>query len=493
MHKNTARGLGKILIEAGLITEGQLKEAIKSCHEGKSLNAALVDCGFVSEIDIAHALAKQMQLSSLDITNFQIDQNACSTTSEEMARRYMVLPIGFEDDKLIVAMSDPTNVFAIDDLRIVTGREIKPVVVAESDLLSAIKRYCKIDKVVEEYVESVVVEEEVGIKEGDVQDAPIIKLVQSVIIQSVNERASDIHIEPEEDDFRIRFRIDGVLHEIMRFPKRFQGAVLSRLKIMANMDIAEHRKPQDGRFSLSVQQNPVDFRVACLPTVYGEKIVLRLLRRESTVLELSDLGFSPEILKRFSSSFTKPYGAILVTGPTGSGKSTTLYATLNILNSVEKNIITVEDPVEYRLEGLSQIQINPKAGLTFASGLRSILRNDPDIIMVGEIRDKETALIAVESALTGHLVLSTLHTNDAPSAITRLTEMGIEPFLTASAVDCVLAQRLVRKLCPKCKEAYKPSPEIRKEFGISLEEDITFYRAKGCNKCNNTGYKGRIG
>ena len=496
MSKAT-RGLGKILIDTGLITEEQLKEAISSCQDHKSLSAALVDCGFVSEVDIAHALAGQMHLPFIDMSNFQVDQNACSTISEEIAIRYMVLPVKFEEDKLVVAMADPANVFAIDDLRIVTGHEIKPVVVVESDLLIAIKQYCRVDGVVEAYVESAVLEEKQDIKafvkEGESQEAPIVKLVQSIIIQSVNDRASDVHVEPEEDDFRVRFRIDGVLHETMRLPKRFQGAMLSRLKIMASMDIAEHRKPQDGRFSLTVQKKPIDFRVACLPTVYGEKIVLRLLRRESTLMRLKDLGFLPKTLKRFESSFTKPYGAILVTGPTGSGKSTTLYATLNVLNSNEKNIITVEDPVEYRLDGLNQVQINPRAGLTFASGLRSILRHDPDIIMVGEIRDHETALIAIESALTGHLVLSTLHTNDAPSAITRLTEMGIEPFLISSAVDCVLAQRLARKLCPKCKEAYEPSPEIRKEFGLPLDKDITLYRAKGCNKCNNTGYRGRIG
>ncbi|HDP69363.1 MAG TPA: type II secretion system protein GspE, partial [Actinobacteria bacterium] len=419
MAKSTKR-LGKILLDSGLISEEQLKEAISCCEDGKSLTRALVESGFVSEVNIARVLAEQMNLPFVDLAHFKIDPNACAAVSEEMARRYMVLPIKFELDKLIVAMADPANIFAVDDLRIVTGYEIKSVVVIESDLLVAIERFCRMDRVVDEYVESAVTEKERKIETlteaAGAQEAPIVKFVQSVILKAVADRASDIHIEPEDDDFRVRFRIDGVLHEVMRSPKRTQGPVLSRLKIMAGMDIAEHRKPQDGRFGLSVRKNPIDFRVASLPTVYGEKIVLRLLKRENVLIELGELGFLPKTLERFKSSFTKPYGMILVTGPTGSGKSTTLYATLNVLNSPEKNIITVEDPVEYRLDGVSQTQINPKAGLTFAGGLRSILRNDPDIIMVGEIRDRETALIAIESALTGHLVLSTLHTNDASSA-----------------------------------------------------------------------------
>ena len=496
MAQSTKR-LGKMLIDAGLITEEQLKKAISSCQGGKSLTRSLVDCGFISDVDVARTLAEKMHLPFIDIGNFEVDPIACATISEEMARRYMVLPVKFEKDKLVVAMADPANIFAIDDLRIVTAYEISPAVAVESDLLDAIERYCRIDKVVEEYVESAITEEgrevEIFSETAEAQETPIVKLVQSIITQAAASRASDIHVEPEEDDFRVRLRIDGVLHEVMSSPKRLQGPVISRLKIMAGMDIAEHRKPQDGRFGLSVRKNPIDFRVASLPTVYGEKIVLRLLRKESILIKLEDLGFLPGTLERFKNSFTKPYGAILVTGPTGSGKSTTLYATLNVLNSPEKNIITVEDPVEYRLRGINQIQINPRAGLTFASGLRSILRCDPDTIMVGEIRDKETASIAIESALTGHLVLSTLHTNDAPSAVTRLTEMGIEPFLTSSAVDCVVAQRLARKLCSHCKEAYKPSSEIKKELNLSPDEDITLYRAKGCNKCNDTGYRGRIG
>jgi len=329
------------------------------------------------------------------------------------------------------------------------------------------------------------------------EEAPIVKLVNSVIAQAVDDAASDIHFEPQAKELVARFRIDGVLHEIMSIPRRMQNGVISRLKIMADLDIAERRVPQDGRIGLIVGGKPIDMRVATLPTVYGEKIVMRLLDKSNVMLRLEDLGFSQKALKRFQRSFTKPYGAILVTGPTGSGKSTTLYAALNILNSPEKNIITVEDPVEYRLTGINQVQVNMKAGMTFAAALRSILRCDPDIVMIGEIRDRETAQIAVESALTGHLVLSTLHTNDAPGALSRLTEMGIEPFLTSSAVDCVLAQRLARRLCKECREPYTATREMLRKNDFPPEvvdrDDVVLYRPKGCARCNGTGYKGRLG
>ena len=321
--------------------------------------------------------------------------------------------------------------------------------------------------------------------------------MNSVIAQSVDDSASDIHFEPQAKELVVRFRVDGVLHEIMSIPRRMQSGVLSRLKIMADLDIAERRVPQDGRIGLMVGGKPIDMRVATLPTVYGEKVVMRLLDKSNVMLDLEDLGFAEKALKRFQKSFSKPYGAILVTGPTGSGKSTTLYAALNILNSSEKNIITVEDPVEYRLTGINQVQVNTRAGMTFAAALRSILRCDPDIVMIGEIRDRETAMIAVESALTGHLVLSTLHTNDAPGALSRLTEMGIEPFLTSSAVDAVLAQRLARRLCSSCKEPFTPTREMLRKNDFPPEvcdrDDVVLYRAKGCSRCNNTGYKGRLG
>ena len=482
-----------ILLNERIINEEQLDKAKTEKEEsGKSLARILIDQGFVDEETLMSVFAKKRGMPFVELSNYPVDISTVAMVPEGLARRYLILPIGFDKNgELIVAVTDPDNVFALDDIRILTGCEIKPVITTESDLLMAIKRYYKMEEI--SGIGDEAEEEELsGVREV-AEEAPITKLVNLVLARAVGDRASDVHIEPQEKDIRVRFRIDGVLHEFMRSPKRVQAAILSRLKIMANMDIAEQRKPQDGRTTLIIDNKVVDFRVATLPTVYGERVVLRILKKEGILIELEKLGFLSKTLKRFESSFTKPYGAILVTGPTGSGKSTTLYATLNVLNSNEKNIITVEDPVEYRLDGLNQVQINPRAGLTFASGLRSILRHDPDIIMVGEIRDHETALIAIESALTGHLVLSTLHTNDAPSAITRLTEMGIEPFLISSAVDCVLAQRLARKLCPKCKEAYEPSPEIRKEFGLPLDKDITLYRAKGCNKCNNTGYRGRIG
>jgi type IV pilus assembly protein PilB len=395
-------------------------------------------------------------------------------------------------------MSDPANVFALDDIRTITGLEIKPVVSTRSDITNAITRFHRLEESASDIVGAAATEseelEDLAKTKELVEDAPIIKLVNLLITQAVNERASDIHIEPHERDVRIRYRIDGVLHEVMRSPKSIQSGVISRLKIMSDINIAERRIPQDGRVGLVVGGRAIDLRVATLPTVYGEKVVIRILDKSSVLLNLQDLGFSEHNFTRYESSFRKPYGMILVTGPTGSGKSTTLYATLNIINTPERNIITVEDPVEYRLPGVNQIQINPKAGLTFASALRSILRSDPDVVLIGEIRDRETAQIAVEAALTGHLVLSTLHTNDAPSAISRLLEMGIEPFLVSSAIDGVLAQRLLRVLCERCKELYAPTEEALIEAGIPLNPDGTapkLYRPVGCQHCGKTGYRGR--
>ena len=396
-------------------------------------------------------------------------------------------------------MADPANVFAIDDIRSMTGREVKPVVATKADLLAAIDRYHRADGDLDELTMSLDAraddEQDLSGMREVVDDAPIVRFVNLLITQAIQDRASDIHIEPGERELRVRFRIDGVLHEVMHSPKTIQAGVISRLKIMSDIDIAERRIPQDGR--LSVQQNgkKIDLRVATLPTVWGEKVVMRILDNSTAMLKLSDLGFADGNYVRWEQSFTKPYGMLLVTGPTGSGKSTTLYSTLNIVNKPEVNVITVEDPVEYRLAGINQVQANAKAGLTFAAALRSILRSDPDIILLGEIRDHETAQIAIEAALTGHLVLSTLHTNDAPSAINRLIEMGIEPFLVGSALDCVLAQRLARRLCPKCKEAYQPSRDslVANRFPWPEEVEVpTLYRAVGCGACSKTGYKGRL-
>lgn len=491
---STAEKLGQRLVKAKIITEKQLADALEVHRAaGQPIGKVLIDLGYASQGQILAVLAQQMKIPYIDFETQKVNPNAITAAPEELARRYTVIPVDIEEDKLLVAMADPRNVLAIDDLRIVTGYEIKVAIATREDILAAIDEYYK--EHVEEDLTTIDSGEDLDQLQEISEDAPIVKLVNLIVTRAVNDRASDIHIEPQEKDMRVRYRIDGVLHEVMRSPKQIQAAVLSRLKIMASMDIAETRKPQDGHCGLSVSGRAVDFRVATLPTVYGERVVLRILEKESIMLNLDDLGFLPDSLSKFKSAYTQPYGAILVTGPTGSGKSTTLYATLNVLNTQAKNIVTIEDPVEYRLPGINQVQINSRAGLTFGRGLRAILRTSPDIVMVGEIRDHETASIAVEAALTGHLVLSTLHTNDAPGAIARLTEMGIEPFLISSAIDCVQAQRLARRLCKGCKEAYKPSRQslLDIDFPLDGDEIPTFYRPKGCAKCNGTGYKGRCG
>jgi type IV pilus assembly protein PilB len=492
--------LGDILLESGLVSVDQLTSAIDEQQRlGRSLGRVLVDLGMVTESQLVAALAQQIGLAFVDLTEYPVDGSAVGSISAAVAKRHAALPIGYEDGRLLVAMADPANVFAVDDIRSITGREVRPVVATKADLLAAIDRFHRSDGYLDELTTSIDVTEE---DENDlskvkeiVDDAPIVKFVNLLITQAISDRASDIHIEPEERDLRVRFRIDGVLHEMMRSPKSIQAGVISRLKIMSDMDIAERRVPQDGRLSVQTNGRKIDLRVATLPTVWGEKIVMRILDNSTAMLKLSDLGFADANYGRWQESFTKPYGMLLVTGPTGSGKSTTLYSTLNIVNKPEVNVITVEDPVEYRLPGINQVQANPKAGLTFARALRSILRSDPDIVLLGEIRDHETAQIAIEAALTGHLVLSTLHTNDAPSAVNRLIEMGIEPFLVGSALDCVLAQRLARRLCSKCKEPYEPTREslVASRWPWSEDEALpTLYRAVGCSACSKTGYKGRL-
>ncbi len=490
--------LDEILLAEDVIGPEELELArAEQARTGHSLGRALLELGLVTESGLVSALAKQIGLPFVDLGEIQIDPIASSVISEGLCRRYLAIPIAFEDGKIVVAMSDPANVFAIDDIRTITGMEVKAVVATKSDIQNALAGMRRMDESVADVAAEAAAEEtdadELANMRDLVEEAPIVKLVNMLITQAVNERASDIHIEPQEKDIRIRNRIDGVLHEVMRSPKSIQAGVISRLKIMSDINIAERRIPQDGRVGLVVGGKAIDLRVATLPTVNGEKVVVRILDKSSVLMKLQDLGFSDDNFSRFQSSFLKPYGMILVTGPTGSGKSTTLYATLNILNDVDRNIITVEDPVEYRLAGVNQIQVNPKAGLTFASALRSILRSDPDIVLIGEIRDRETAQIAVEAALTGHLVLSTLHTNDAPSAISRLNEMGIEPFLVSSAVDCVLAQRLVRILCERCKEPYLPTEEALLEAKIPVAGDVPkLFRAVGCSHCSKTGYRGRM-
>ncbi len=487
-----------ILLSKGIISSEELDEARQTQErEGGAFVDVLVSMGLIDRDIAAGLLARGTDTPMVDLSDYQINSGAVATVSEDVARRYKVLPIDFEGDRLVVAMADLSNIFALDDLRILTGYEIRPVLTTEAELQAAIGRYFKIGESIEREMSEVDLEggEDLRHLQEITEEAPIVKLVNLIITRAIRDRASDIHIEPQEKDLRVRYRIDGVLHEVMKSPKSIQPAILSRFKIMANMDVAERRKPQDGHAGLTVSGKAVDFRVSTLPTVYGERVVLRILEKESIMLRLDDLGFLEESLEKFQSAFRRPYGAILITGPTGSGKSTTLYATLNVLNTDAKNIVTIEDPVEYRLPGINQVQINAKAGLSFSRGLRSILRASPDIVMVGEIRDRETAQIGIEAALTGHLVFSTLHTNDAPGALTRLTEMGIQPFLTASALECVQAQRLARRLCKECKEAYEAPLEGLKEAGFPLEgkKAPTLFRPKGCNKCNNTGYKGRVG
>jgi type IV pilus assembly protein PilB len=500
-----AAQLDELLLARGLLTSEQLEEArLQAAQRGRSVGRVLIELGFVSEAGLVAILAEQLGLEFVDLSEASIDPSAVGMVPEPTARRHNCIPLRVEDGRtLVVAMSDPANVVAKDDLRAMTGKDVRVVVATKADVMSALNRNYRLDRTAETLVEEVAAEREAEektleaqlAKSASTEDGPVIKLVNLLITQAVSDRASDIHVEPGERDLRVRYRVDGVLHEMMRPPKSIQAGITSRLKIMADINIAERRIPQDGRISLIVQGKQIDLRIATLPTVHGEKIVMRILDKSSVLLQLSDLGFLPENFERFRQSYTKPYGAILVTGPTGSGKSTTLYATINILNKPEVNIITVEDPVEYQLPGVNQVQTNPKAGLTFASALRSILRSDPDIVLIGEIRDRETAQIAVEAALTGHLVLSTLHTNDAPSALTRLVEMGIEPFLVASSLDSIVAQRLARKLCERCKEPYVPTEQELTSAGFAFDpaDDLPkLYRPVGCTTCSQTGYKGRM-
>ena len=445
-------------------------------------------------------IAKARGLEFVELEVFPIEGTLAVMLPEALCRRHLILPIAERDGRLVLAMADPGNVFALDDVRTITGRDIEPVVVAAAEIERTIQKYAgmrrQADLLAAADEDGQTAEMDIADTSVGVDDAPVVQLVQAIMMQATSSRASDVHIEPGPDGVRVRFRVDGVLHEIMTVPKAMQNGLLSRLKVMSDLDIAERRLPQDGRISLRVGPKAYDLRLASIPTVHGEKIAARILDKSSALMELSDRGFRGEAYARFERAFTKPYGTILVTGPTGSGKSTTLYATLNVLNDAERNLFTVEDPVEYRLPGVNQVQVNTRAGLTFAHALRSILRADPDVILIGEIRDRETAQIAVEAALTGHLVLSTLHTNDAPSAITRLVEMGVETFLVASALDAIVAQRLARVLCDRCKEAYVPTKEELDEAGYSdrtMPDAPTFFRPVGCRGCTNTGYHGRMG
>ena len=452
----SARFLTDVIGDLGLVSREQIETAVETARiADRTPESVLLESGALTQDGLSRALAERYGLDHVDLSVYSVQMGAANLVTSTAARRYQAVPIGFAAKRtLLVAMADPSNVLAVDDIAIMTGYEVRPVVAAPEDILALIGRLDRLDDVVSDVVDEDAragTSEVVDLRES-ADDAPVIKLVNQIVAQAVEQHASDIHLSPDGRDLRVRFRVDGVLHDAITVPRRMAAGVTSRVKIMADLDIAERRVPQDGRFGLSVDGHRVDLRVVTLPSVHGESIVLRILDKESVVMQLDKLGYDDIERERFEHGIHQAHGAVLVTGPTGSGKSTTLYAALGMLNTPEKNIITIEDPVEYQVEGITQVQVSPKAGLTFAAGLRAIVRADPDVIMVGEIRDRETAQIAIESALTGHLVLSTLHTNDAPSAITRLTEMGIEPFLVASAIHCVVAQRLARTLCAQCKQ-----------------------------------------
>jgi len=495
--------IGQVVVDLGFADRDTVESAVESAREqGRQTGEVLVAQGVLRHDQLARVVAERFGLDFVDLSEYDVDMGAVHLIGADTAKRYRAVPIGFSaDGQLLVAMSDPTNVLTIDDVAMVTGRRVRVAVASIEDLDMLLARLAGMNESIEDIVDSdreaeSEAEAEAALEPGALaqeadQDAPIIKLVHSIIAQAVQQGASDIHISPEEGEARVLFRVDGVLTPTATIRRRMVPGVVSRIKIMGDLDIAEKRVPQDGRFALTVEGRRVDIRVVSLPLVHGEAVVLRILDKGVTVESLQSLGMAPDELNRFEHAIAKPNGAILVTGPTGSGKSTTLYGALNVLNDGERSILTIEDPVEQRIAGVKQMQIAPKAGVTFDVGLRSMLRADPDVIMVGEIRDRETAHIAVEAALTGHLVLSTLHTRDAPSALGRLLDMGIEPFLISSAIDCIVAQRLVRKLCTHCRAPQQLSETVLAEHG--LPDDAQPFEAVGCSRCGGSGYRGRVG
>ena len=489
------------LLDEQLVTDEQVAAATEAAEvSGLTPLQELLHAGVVDREQVIRTSAHAVGLRYVEVSDYSVNASALAVLSADFARRSSVLPLAWEDGELLVAVGirQVGNTELKDDLTRLTRSRVRFAVASRTEIDAKINRVYRSEGELEDLTSTLLSDEETTDLSAltEVSDeAPVVRFVNLLITQAISDRASDIHIEPTERDLRVRYRIDGVLHDAHRSPKHIQNGVVSRLKIMADMNIAERRLPQDGRLSVNYQGRKVDLRIATLPTVWGEKVVARILDNSQAHLGLADLGFSADNYRRFAESYNKPYGMILATGPTGSGKSTTLYATLNLLNKPDVNVITVEDPVEYRLAGINQVQTNVKAGLTFASALRSILRCDPDIVLIGEIRDHETAQIAIEAALTGHLVLSTLHTNDAPSAVTRLVEMGIEPFLVGSAVDAVLAQRLCRSLCERCRQAYEPLPEQLVDVGYPWTDGEplpTLYRPEGCTSCGGTGYHGRL-
>jgi type IV pilus assembly protein PilB len=492
-----ARFLTDVIVDLGLVDRDRVTSAIEAARRtGKTPEDVLIASGSLTSDGLARAVDERHGLEHLDLDLFQPDMQAANLISIPAAKRYEAVPVGFVDERtLLVAMADPANVLAVDDIALLTGKEIRPAVTSREDIQGLISRLTRLDDVVssDQYGEPEDAPAEIVDLRESADDAPVIRLVNQIVAQAVEQGASDIHLEPNGNELRVRFRIDGVLVESAQVQRRMVLGVISRVKIMSDLDISERRVPQDGRVGLTIDGHHIDLRIVTLPSVHGESVVMRILDKDSVVMSLEKLGMAPAEKDRFERAFHQAYGAVLVTGPTGSGKSTTLYAALGELNTIEKNIITIEDPVEYQLDGITQVQVNTKAGLHFSTGLRSMMRADPDIIMVGEIRDRETAQIAIESALTGHLVLSTLHTNDAASAVTRLVEMGIEPFLVASAIDCVVAQRLARKLCQFCKERQIISSDVLRANGIRSQFDMEAYNAQGCARCSYSGYRGRIG
>ncbi|MBM7578841.1 GspE/PulE family protein [Jeotgalibacillus terrae] len=482
--------LGDMLIEAGVLSQEQLEKTLAEKQQHLKLGDALLERGYITEQQLIEVLEVQLGIERVSLYRYPFDTNLFTLIPKDEAQRKLIIPLKKEGDKLYVAMNDPMDFYTIEDLRLSTGFDIRPVISTKDDIIRSINKYYE----TEEGFEELKIEEtqEVSAQELTDMESPIIRLVNQLLSAASSQRASDIHIDPQETKVLVRIRVDGVLRTERVLPKHIQAMLTARIKILANIDITEQRIPQDGRIKINVDYKPIDLRVSTLPTVYGEKIVLRILDLSSSLNDIQTLGFNRLNLQRFQSMIEKPTGIVLITGPTGSGKSSTLYAALNKLNSEDVNIITVEDPVEYQLEGINQIQVNSNVGLTFAKGLRAILRQDPNIIMVGEIRDQETAEVAIRASLTGHLVLSTIHTNDSLSTVTRLFDMGVEPFLIASSLSGVVAQRLVRKVCRDCAEKHEASvseKEIFAKRGIKIE---TVYKGRGCTSCNMTGYKGRI-
>jgi len=508
--------LGEMLIKANLLTPKKLQEALEyQKANGGKIGFNLVKLGIVKEEDITRVLSQQHGVPAINLRTMDLDEAIVKLIPSEVAQKYLILPISRTGATLTVAMVDPTNVFAMDDIKFMTGYNVEPVVASEVAIKEAIDKYygsihaLELKKVMDEMAETEdpsaleVLEDSEDVDlaklEASTEEAPVVRLVNLILTDSIKRGASDIHVEPYEKDFRVRFRIDGVLYEIMNPPMKLKDAITSRLKIMAKLDISEKRLPQDGRIKIKIKlqgkNKEMDYRVSVLPTLFGEKIVLRLLDKENLMLDMTRLGFESESLSKFEKAIFKPYGMVLVTGPTGSGKTNTLYSSISRVNTPETNIMTAEDPVEFNLMGINQVQMKEQIGLNFAAALRSFLRQDPNIILVGEIRDFETAEIAVKAALTGHLVLSTLHTNDAPSTINRLMNMGIEPYLVATSVHLICAQRLVRRLCRECKDEIQMPQQALLDIGYAAADapKVKLFKGRGCTVCNNTGYKGRVG